>query len=206
MTLCPIRLEVDPVDGSPLPVDLDLVKDHCSVSGSDLDNLLEAYLFAAIAWAEGATHRTIFARAHRWVLEDLPRCDRQRLWLPRGRTVSVESIEVVTTAGAETLTGPSISPAGDDWREDLRGDDGGVLVPPVGSSWPVPDCSSPAPVTVNFTAGWAPEDVPKDLIHAILFAVADALEGRSAADLASGGKSFEAREALISSYRLTRWY
>jgi hypothetical protein len=65
---------------------------------------------------------------------------------------------------------------------------------------------SPAPVTIHFTAGWPTAQVPQDIIHAILFAVSDSLELRGSADIGRAGSAFDAREALISAYRLTRWY
>ncbi len=112
----------------------------------------------------------------------------------------------IAKSRAATLTGPSSgSPAGTDYREGLRGDDGGVVTPVRGGNWPFVDCNAPAPVTIDFTAGWQAREVPSAIIHAILFAVADAFEMCSEADLTDGSR-FDAREALISSYRLTRLY
>jgi hypothetical protein len=209
--LSPLRLDVDPLPASPLPVDLDLIKSHAAIDGTDFDTLLPVYLFAAIDWAENAMHRTIFARSHRWMLRDFPRGaatipSLQGIRLPRGKTQSVEQIEYVSGNQTFSLTGPSSgSPAGTDYREGLRGDDGGVVTPVSGGNWPSVDCDAPAPVTIHFTAGWQTSEVPAAIIHALLFAVADAFEMRSEADM-SGGSRFQAREALISAYRLMRFY
>jgi len=203
--LHPLRLEVAPVDASPLPVNLDLIKQHSAIDSSDFDTLMETYLLAAIAWAEGAMHRTIFARSHTWVLRGFP-CDvRQEIRLPRGKTQSVESIEYVHNGATVALTGPSSSPAGTDYQEDLTGDDGGVVMPNDGAVWPAYEIEVPAPVTIKFTAGWQPAQVPSEIIHALLFAVNDAFEMRGAADM-NAGPGFQARNALISAYRLTRFY
>jgi len=203
----PIRLDVDPLAASPLPLELATVKQHLRVDFPDDDALIGTYLLAAISWAEGAMHRTIFSRAHRWVLGDFPQDIYQRIRLPRGRTVSVDKIEVDRRAGLLTLRGPSSgSPAGTDYMEDLRGDDGGLVMPPAGASWPSAELDRPAPVTVHFTAGWAQADVPADILHAILFAVSDAFELRGTSDLTGAGRNFETRETLISGWGLSRWY
>jgi uncharacterized phiE125 gp8 family phage protein len=206
MTLCPVRLDVDPLAASPLPVDLAALKQHLRVDVPDDDALIGTYLLAAVSWAEGAMHRTIFSRGHRWVLRDFPQDTYQRIRLPRGKTVSVDKIEVDRRDGLLTLRGPSSgSPAGTDYMEDLRGDDGALVMPQAGASWPSAELDRPAPVTVHFTAGWAQADVPQEIVHALMFAVADAYELRGTPDL-NGGRTLDAREALISGWRLSRWY
>ena len=201
----PLRLDVDPISVAPLPVDLDLIKTHAAIDGTDFDTVLPVYLLAAINWAENTMHRTIFARPHRWVLRDFPRDDLRAIGLPRGKTQSIEKIEYLSNDQTFSLTGPSSDPVGTDYREGLRGNDGGVLTPVSGGSWPTVDCEAPEPVTIHFTAGWLSEEVPAAILHALLFAVADAFEMRSEADM-TGGSRFQAREALVSAYRLTRFY
>src|SRR5690606_11102437 len=126
----PIRLDVDPLSSSPLPVGLDLIKSHCSVDGDDHDQQLEVYLLAAVQAFENMTHRTVFAREPRWVLRDFPRWSYQWIRLPRGRTRSVARIEYVSGGYTMTLIGPSSSPSGSGYLENLSGDDGGVLMQP----------------------------------------------------------------------------
>jgi hypothetical protein len=192
---------------SPLPIDLTLIKTHCAVDGATLDDNLEVYLQMAIEWAEGWTKRSVFSRAHKWVLKDFNRDCRQEIRLPRGKTQSVESIEYYSGGTLLTLTGPSSgSPAGTDFQEDLRGDDGAILMPPYGGDWPSVDWDHPAPVTINFTAGWASAEVPRQIIHAILFAISDAVDIRGSKDLATAGSRHDAREALVSGWQLSRWY
>lgn len=206
MPLNPLRLSVGALDMSPSPLDLDLVKQHLAVDDTDSDELIESLTRAAIHWAEGAIHRSVYARSHSWVLQDFPRCDYGRLRLPRGRTQSVENIVYYSSSSSTTLTGPSSAVAGTGYREDLQDDDGGYLMPPYGADWPDVDFDNPAPVTINFTAGWTAAQVPEDVIHAMLFAVSDGFELRGSADLAVGGSAFQVREALISPYRLKRWF
>lgn len=209
--LCPLRLQVDALGGSPPAIAASLIKAHIREVDVDFDDLIDVYTSAAIKWAEDTTHRTIFARNHIWVLKEFPVSGWEGIRLPRGKTRSVAAIRYSIGGQTTTLTGPSSSPAGTGYQEDLRGDDGGVLMPSRGSSWPSADCDVPAPVEIEFSAGWMPDEVPANVLHAILFAIADAYDLRGTPDfqptmLASGGARFQAREALISAYRLSRWY
>jgi uncharacterized phiE125 gp8 family phage protein len=211
--LFPLRLDTDPlVIEPPWAITSSMITEHCRIDSSDDEDVQKVYLKAAIAWAENETHRTIFARSSRWVLRDFPRWRDQGILLPRGKTQSVQSVAYSSGGETFTLTGPSSgSPAGADYQEDLRGEDGAVLMPPRGGCWPSTDCDVPAPVTITFTAGWLASEVPADIIHAILFAISDFVEIKGTLDLdpamiAAGGPRYFARESLISSYRLSRWY
>lgn len=211
--ICPLRLDIAALgdDASPPFVDEALLKRHVRVSFVDDDDLIDVYLRAAIRWCENATQRTIFRRAHAWVLRDFNLeypCD---IRLPRGKAQSVTSIVYSSNGIPVTLTGPSSSPAGADYQEDLRSEAGGVVMPVLGGSWPGIDHDAVSPVVINFVAGWASDDVPEDLIHAIMFAVDDAYDLRGTSDfnpalLIGSGPRLATREALISSYRLTRVY
>jgi uncharacterized phiE125 gp8 family phage protein len=205
--LCPIRLEIDPLEQSPLPVDLALVKTYCAVDGSDFDDILESSLLAAVKMFEDTTHRTLFRRVHRWVLADFPQTAYQPIELPRGKTREVHSIAYVAGGQTMTLTGPSSIPAGTGYQEDLRGDSGGVVMPPRGGSWPSPDRDCPAPVVITFEAGWSSAELPKDVLLALLFATRIALDdNRGAVDPIKLAANRETFEAMVSGYRLTRWY
>ena len=207
MTLCPIRLDVSALTQSPLPLSLTLVKQHVAEDSTDNDELLELYTIAAIEWAEGSMHRTIYSRSHTWVLKDFPRGADQSIRLPRGKTQSVESVAYVNGGTTTTLTGPSSgSPAGTGFQEDLRGNDGGVILPNRGSVWPSVDDDAVAPVVITFTAGWLSSEIPSDIMHGLLFSVSDAFELRGTGDFTVFGRNFETREILISPYRLKRWY
>ena len=205
-TLQPLRLEVSPLASSPLPLDLALVREHLAVDGTDNDALIETLVMAAVEWAEGQMRRTIFARSHTWVLREFPYGCYGELRLPRGKTQSVESITYVAARQTATLHGPSGSPAGSDWQEDLRGIAGAALMPPQGGVWPAVDYDAVSPVVINFTAGWASDEVPQDIIHALLFSVSDAFELRGTADFTVFGQNFALRESLLSPYRLQRFY
>ena len=207
--LKPLRLHIEPITAEPF--DLELIRDHGhidSIPGTFQDDLLRKYMRAAIAWFEGETHRTVIQRSHRWVLECFPYVDYQQIQLPRGKTQSVESVQYWSGQSQVTLTGPSASPPGTGFRQDLKGIDGGIVMPPYGSSWPGHDLDAPDPVVCNFTAGYAAASVPEDMLQALLFYVSDANELRGTADVDLGryGKYSNIRELMISGYRLHRWY
>lgn len=212
--LCPLRLDIDPLpDSSPWIIDEAVIKKHCHVDdGDDIqDENLQDYVASAILWAENATHRTIIARDHRWVLREFPYDRRYEIRLPRGKTNSVGKIEYSAGGVIQTLYGPSSdqSPTGNDFQEELRGDEGGVLMPPRGGCWPSVDCDVPAPVTITFNAGWAVDDIPRDLFTAILMATSDAFDLRGSGDtvkIDQSGMSLSSRDKLISGYILSRWY
>jgi uncharacterized phiE125 gp8 family phage protein len=203
--LSPDLLEIAPLSASPLPISLALVKDHLAVDGDDSDALIETYIMAGIRWAETFMRRTIFARSHSWVLRNFPRRRELRIWLPRGKTQSVESIVYVNGSQTVSLSGPSSALPGADFAEDLRGDNGGFVLPPSGATWPAADCDAASPVVINFAAGWLADQLPRDVLHGILFAVSDAFDNRGTADL-SQGRNFSTRDALLSPYRLHRFY
>lgn len=208
ITLCPISLSIDPVVGSPLPVSLDLIKLHCAVDGIDQDELLETYLFAAIHAFEGTTHRTLFQRQHRWVLASFPfPCStnlNQSIWLPRGRAVSVDHIDYVSGGITTTLRGPTSIPVGTDYQEALF-DGAGLILPIAGQSWPSTDCNVPEPVKITFTAGWQSNELPSDVLTALLFHIRMSLDDNRT-DPQKTQANLDAFEALVSGYRLSRSY
>ncbi len=166
------------------PISLAEARDHCRIDHDDLNTHLELSVIpAAFDWAEGITRRSLVSRTHRWVIDQLPTFDDGRLWLPRGKTQGVSSVVYVSSGSNVTLTGPSTSPAGTDWLEDLAGDNGGVIMPTQNGSWPSADDDVPAPVIVNFTAGWTDDQLPADLKQALLMHMADNLDLPGASDL-----------------------
>jgi len=208
--MTPLRLAV-----AQLPSDLDwyqsladsqVLKAHLRADDEGYEGrLIDVYLRAAILWAEAVMHRTVVKRSHTWVLSDFPRTADQAIHLPRGKTISIEGVTYAQNDGTtNTLTEDEYNTAA--YRYDLTGDDGGVVVPAVGLSWPTVALDAPAPVSITFTAGWKSGAVPADITHAILFAVTDAYELRGSADLNGAGRHLAAREALIGAHKLHRFY
>jgi uncharacterized phiE125 gp8 family phage protein len=205
MKLSPLRLDIDPAPTSPLPLDLTLVKSHCAVDFNDVDDLLTTYIMAAVAAFENSTHRSIVQREYRWVLAGFPIYPHERIRLPRGKTVSVTQIDHISDGSTVTLTGPTSTPAGDEYQEDLRGDDGGVLLPPQGQQWPTADCDVPDPVTITFQAGYDAATLPSDILNALLFHIRNSLDDQRT-DPQKTQANLAAFETLVSGYRLSRVY
>lgn len=205
MKLSPLRLDIDPVPTSPLPIDLGLVKSHCAVDFDDVDDLLTTYIMAAVNAFENTTHRSLFAREHRWVIDGFPIYPWERIRLPRGKTVSVASIEYSSNGSHATLTGPTSNPVGTDYLEDLRGDDGGLLMPAQGEQWPTADLDVPDPVVITFQAGYDAATLPSDILTALLFFIRTSLDdGRT--DPTKQEANLRAFESYVSGYRLSRVY
>lgn len=205
--LKPLRLDIDPI--SDLAITLSDWQDHLRIDTADEDGLLLGYIQAAIETVENLTHRSLIARTHRWTLANFPQTTRQEIRLPRGKTQSVASIQYTTSGSTVTLTGPSSgSPAGTDYQESLGGEDGGVLMPSQGESWPSVDHDAAAPVVITFTAGWtAVDDIPHPIRQAMRIMVAtwdrqrdEIGDGTSANHLMMGA------QGLLSGYALNRWY
>lgn len=207
--LSPLRLDISEISiGSPWPIPIETIKLHCRIDSDDEDLLIERYLRAAILWVESETHRTVLAREHRWVLDRFPCSGFSRIRLPRGRSDAVLGIAYSNGGIVHSLRGPtSGSPAGTDYQEELRGESGALLMPPRGGSWPGIDSDVPSPVVITFMAGWPDDEIPDDIVHAILFWIEDAFEmrGASSSDV-NMGPNAKAREVLISSYLLPRVY
>lgn len=205
MKLSPLRLDIDPAPSSPLPLDMTLVKQHVAVDFDDVDDLLTTYIMAAVAAFENTTHRSIVQREHTWVLAGFPIYPRDRIHLPRGKTASVASIAYIRNGQTVTLTGPTSTVAGTDYQEDLRGDDGGVLLPPQGQQWPTADCDVPNPVTITFQAGYDAATLPGDILNALLFHIRTSLDDQRT-DPTKQEANLNVFETLCSGYRLSRVY
>jgi len=206
-TLQPLRLQVEAL--MPQPQLEATLSRHLRVTPDEAEeSLIGVYLRAAILWAEAAMHRTVVERDHEWVLADFPRTSDQAIHLPRGKTQAVKSIQYLSSGDVIELRGPSSGVSVEDvnFYEDLRGDEGGTLVPLAGKVWPTVTPGYPDPVVIAFTAGWSANEIPADILHAILFAVTDAYELRGTGDLNGGGRNLQAREALIGAHRLERFY
>lgn len=202
--IIPLRLDIQRISDispePPLPIDAETLRAHCHCTESD-DVLLDTYQRAALEWAEGQQRRTLIPREHRWILKNFPTSGDLSIRLPRGKTVSVESIEYSQNGVVTTLSGPTSSTPSADYQEDLSGDDGGVVMPLRGESWPSVDCDVPAPVIITFTAGF--DEVPDDYKHALMFATSTMFEYRGAPDVVT--EMLTICESLLPA-PLTRFY
>lgn len=193
-------ISINWADDTQLPLSLGQVKTYLRITDAQFDDLLDSmYLPGAVQWAEGVMHRSILAKTHYWILRDFPRGIDQSIRLPRGKTQSVTSIAYTDANATTTLTGPSSgSPIGTDYREDLSGNDGGILYPAYGADWPSVDVYAPAPVLITFSAGWTMSTIPADIRNAIALYCMAQLDPEQQEAMA-------AAESLISGWRLVRW-
>lgn len=204
--LHPLRLDFEKITQVPTPL-MSVVLRHCHI---DEDNftpdaqLINLYMLAAIGWFEQETKRSVIARSHRWVLRSFP-CDAlQEIRLPRGKIQSVQGIQYVQNGSTFTLTGPSASPAGVDFQEDIYGDDSGILMPNQADAWPTTDLDTPTPVIITFIAGWTTAAIPEDALQAMLFYVDDCMELRGSTDANFAGEYLDYRSMMCNKYALRR--
>ena len=192
--MTPLSIDYD-ADASPV-LTLALIKAHCRIDegNSDLDAILmDVYLPSAVAWAEGEMRRSIQAKTHRWVLDQFPA---GQIRLPRGKTQAVESIAYTSGGSVTTLKGPTSVAPGTAYTESLRGNDGGCVMPKVGSSWPSADIDVPAPIVITYTAGWTAAQIPADVKAALLHDIEERVNGEPQ----------PVKDTLLSGWRLVRWY
>lgn len=102
-------------------MDLSLVKKHCRVDFTDDDDLINAYIDAGVLWVENTTDRTIFPRAHKWVLSGFPDGRVRTFQLPRGLTQSIASVKYTAGGVLTTLDLPRVG-QGHQLARDLRRD------------------------------------------------------------------------------------
>jgi uncharacterized phiE125 gp8 family phage protein len=176
---------VTPPDAEPLqlaPVKLFLKQDF-----SDDDALITDLIRTSRQWCEDFTRRAMLAQTWVLALDQFPVATRLNpkadIILPKGRCLAVEWVKYRDAAGVEqTLTGPTSSPAGTGFQEDLMDDCGGRLRPAQGAAWPTTADVVNA-VRIQFRCGYAqPEQIPGQLVDAIRYRIASLYEGRGEQD------------------------
>lgn len=152
------------------------------------DSLITQLIAGSREWCETFTSRALITRTLELVLDGFPPCatisPRREIMLPRGRATAVDRITYVDTDGTtQTLTGPTSTPVGTGYQEDLSDDYGAVLVPAYGSDWPSTRDVMGA-VKVRYKAGYgdASTAVPAQLLDAMRYHVATMYEGRGEQD------------------------
>lgn len=173
-----ILTELSSVPSGSLP--LALLKDHLRLgtgfsSGAEQDDLLEAYLRAAISAVEGRTGLVLLEKSLNWALTGWRHYDRQVL--PVRPVQSVDALTLVDRAGTETLVPPE--------TYHLERDSQSPALVAVGLALAViPETGS---AEITFTAGYGPlwSDIPPDLARAVLMLAAEFYERRASREGAS---------------------
>ncbi len=135
-----------------LPVEVSELRDHLTLEIDADDALLLSLLQAAVDHAENITHRRFISQQVQMVLPDFPRYE---IILPLGKALSVQGIAYIDENEATVnLSGPSDSPAGTSWQEDLSDDESPIIIPNIDADWPGVTLDHVTPVIVSWTAGY----------------------------------------------------
>jgi uncharacterized phiE125 gp8 family phage protein len=170
-----ILTELTTIPVTSLPVNL--LKQHLRVgtgfsADTEQDELLEAYLRAAISAVEGRTGCVLLEKTFNWGLTGWRTYNRQVL--PVRPVSNVTELKLVDQGGAETIFAPG--------TYHLEQDSQYPALVAVGNALPaVPTHGS---VEITFTAGYGADwdAVPADLARAVLMLAADFYENRASRD------------------------
>lgn len=192
-----------------LPVSLADAKTYLRIDHSDEDSLITSLIIAAADWLEAYTHRGLLTQQWQMDLYRFPWFEtnnpRARIYLPFGKCQSVDYVAYTDTAGAtQTLAGPTQSPVGTGYQENLTGDSGGYIEPAYGDDWPDVREDTPGGVVIKFTVGYGATgaSVPPALLQALKFRLADFYESRGQQDLR--GQWQHVAEMLAAPYQIIR--
>lgn len=185
------------------PVTTAQARAHLALEGSDFDAQLARLITAAREWAEGFTNRLFIAQ--RWQIT-WPAFPDGAIDLPFGRCLSIQSVQYRDTEGAwQTLRGPTSSPQGTAYEEDLSGLTCGIIAPVLNGTWPTAVTTSMlgalrVTATFGYESGASPQGsaVPADIRQAILCRLADMFLGKGPAD----EQWTTAAESLLAPYHI----
>lgn len=191
-----ILTEMSAIEPEDLPIGT--AKEHLRLgTGFETDNLqddlVEAYLRAAIATIEGRVGLVLIPRVFSWQLTEWRYSDRQIL--PVRPVTSVTSINMYDRAGSSAV----VDQSGYDFFPDALSPS---IVSTAGSFPPV---STGGSVEIIFEAGYGPDwsAVPSDLAQAVILLAAHFYENRSASAVPSGNLPM-AVSALLERHRPLR--
>lgn len=169
------------------PLSLQEAKDHLRVDFEDDDAYISGLISAARAYAETLQNRTLAPTGFEYILDCFP----SRLYghyngfeyagrskpirLPRMPLIALESIRY-TRADGTVVTLPG---TGYKVKED------GDIVPSYNTCWPIEALDVGDAVRVTFTAGYAPEEVPRTTIQGMLLLIGHWYENREAVYIGS---------------------
>ena len=155
------------------------------------DGVLETYLRAALSAIEARSGLALFQRSFSWALHSWSNTNAQRV--PVSPVQSIQSMRLISAAGAESLVNPD--------HYQLRKDGRQVRIMATGVSLPhLPHNGS---VEIVLEAGFGPawEDIPADLRQSVLMLAAHHYEHRTGQD---AGAFPAGVLALLEPYRAIR--
>jgi len=171
------------------PVALEDAKIHLRVDGDEEDAWIRRAIVAAREFCETFQGRAYIPRTFRLGLERFP--SGRSIYLPRPPLQSVAGITYTLADGTEKTLDPAL------YLVETTSEPGAIHLRP-GASWPGVTLAPGLPVQVEFTAGYAPDAVPKRAVQAILLLVGAWYENREAVAVGSVPRELAfAVEALL---------
>lgn len=213
------------------PVTVAEAKAHLRVSYSAEDGHIQSLIRAATDWAQTFTRRILVDTQVGVRIDRFPdsgesaelRGDLSGQWftikpnsgrtksahkrdksilLPGGFVSAVNEIAYADELGApQTIDGPTSSPVGTDYDEDLTDDEWAFIYPDSTTGWPSVDSSMVNAVLVDYQVGWpSPVNVPESIKAAIKFKVADLFGIRDSNDAKNRSELIKVAENLLEPY------
>lgn len=180
------------------PLTLDDAKKHLRIIGLDAD---DAYIQLCIDSAEAILERrTMIAMRYKTYRQTFPAFlhtarNLQSLYIMRNPVVSIQSFTMVDINDtAQAVTNYQLRSS--QWPA--------TLCPRAGQYWPIAKYRTLEAITVNFTAGYATNQCPADILLALRYLVSHLYENREFVIADSGAVPYAlpfSLEALIKSFR-----
>lgn len=170
------------------PVDLEEAKNHLKVDGGDDNTLIQGLITTARQLAEKETNRAFITQKWELILDE----GGDEIDIPKPPIQSIDSVKVITEAGAEVAVSSSY------YHTDLGGGFPGRIKLKVGYTWPIH--RGFASFIIGFTSGYgdAATDIPAALRQEILQLVGYLYSNRGEVEIPDGIK------ATFSSYKIKR--
>lgn len=126
----------------------------------------------------------------------------QSILLPGGFVTAVNEIAYADELGApQILTGPTSSPVGTGYDEDLTDDEWAFIYPDGTTGWPSTEPHLVNAALVDYQVGWpTPLEVPESIKQAIKFKVGDLFTIRDSGDAKNRAQLIRVAENLLEPY------
>lgn len=178
------------------PITVDRAKDHCYITGSRWDSLIDSLISVARETAESETWRLLLAGTYEVKLDSFP--DSEILEIDEYPIKSIDSITYIDTDGAEqTVASADYSVDNESYITRIQHD----------SSWPSTKDQVNA-VTITFTGGYDGTTerltMPKKIEQAILLMVKHWFDNRESV-IKSEGNSLDIKEVPMTSKMLLNY-
>lgn len=206
------------------PITVQDAKRQLRITHSYEDAHIQELIAAATSWAQNETRRHFLTATVRLSFDRFPirRCSvsfkgrfdsltmhevsksasarNGAIFLPGGKVTAINDVKYDDEDDVEqTLTGPTSSPAGTDYQEDITDDDEAFVMPKVDEDWPSTLGGKVNAVRIEYDVGFGSKatDVPGDIRQAIRFRVADMFVNRTDSNVAT-----TAAENLLAPWRV----